>query len=98
MFFEAKPLSPKDEISWSRLRSRGAAAFIAAFSVLLAAGTCLVRALMSMRVHDSAHLTTSYLAQTFSGGLIAGVMISGCLWWRFERRYRARRAKDSSIT
>jgi len=91
MFIEAKPLSLKDEASWSKLRRHGAAAFIAAFSVLVAAGTCLVRVLMSMWVHDLTHLTTSYPAQTFGGGLIAGVMISSWLWWRFERRYRVRR-------
>jgi hypothetical protein len=45
-----------------------------------------------MWVHDLTRLNASYLAQTFGGGLIAGVIISSCLWWRFERRYQVRRA------
>jgi hypothetical protein len=91
MFFEAKPLSLNDEASWTKLRRRGAWPFIASFSVLFAIGTCLSRALVSVCVHDLARLSVSYLAQTFGGSLIAGVVISSCLWWRFERRYEARR-------
>jgi hypothetical protein len=43
---------------------------------------------MSIAMHETPHLRASYLAQTFDGGLIAGLIISSCLWWRFERRHR----------
>jgi hypothetical protein len=56
---------------------------------LLGAGTCLSRALVSIALHETPHLRATYLAQTFGGGLVAGLIISSCLWWRFERRRKA---------